>query len=56
MVEFAADAALADGPLAAANDPRVDQVMICMLDKDLAQCVSGTRVVQLNRRTGVIRD
>jgi len=56
MVEFEADDALAAGALAAANDPRVDQVIICTPDKDLAQCVSGTRVVQLNRQTRVIRD
>jgi len=56
MVEFEADDALAAGALAAANDPRVDQVIICTPDKDLAQCVSGTRVVQLNRRTREIRD
>ena len=55
-VEFEADDALAAGALAAANDPRVDQVIICTPDKDLAQCVSGTRVVQLNRQTRVIRD
>jgi 5'-3' exonuclease len=34
----------------------VDQVIICTPDKDLAQCVRGTRVVQLNRRTRVTRD
>ena len=56
MVEFEADDALAAGASAAANDPRVDQVIICTPDKDLAQCVSGTRVLQLNRRTRVIRD
>ena len=36
---------------AAARDPRVERVLICTPDKDLAQCVRGTRVVQLNRRT-----
>lgn len=56
MVEFEADDALAAGAMAAARDPRVDRVIICTPDKDLAQCVVGTRVVQLNRRTGVIRD
>src|SRR5690606_20372674 len=35
----------------AAADARVEQVVICTPDKDLAQCVSGTRIVQLNRRT-----
>ena len=38
-------------PRAAARDPRVERVIICTPDKDLAQCVRGTRVVQLNRRT-----
>lgn len=56
MVEFEADDALAAGALAAARDPRVERVIICTPDKDLAQCVRGTRVVQLNRRTRVIRD
>ncbi len=37
----------------AARDPRVERVVICTPDKDLAQCVSGTRIVQLNRRTRV---
>src|SRR6202035_2978660 len=32
-------------------DPRVERVIICTPDKDLAQCVRGTRIVQLNRRT-----
>ena len=40
----------------AALDPRVERVLICTPDKDLAQCVRGTRVVQLNRRTRTIRD
>ena len=56
MVEFEADDALAAGAFAAARDPRVDRVIICTPDKDLAQCVRGTRVVQLNRQTRVIRD
>jgi 5'-3' exonuclease len=56
MVEFEADDALAAGALAAARDPRVDRVIICTPDKDLAQCVRGTRVVQLNRRTRVTYD
>ena len=37
--------------MAAANDKCVDRVIICTPDKDLAQCVSGCRIVQLNRRT-----
>jgi 5'-3' exonuclease len=56
MVEFEADDALAAGAVAAALDRRVDRVTICTPDKDLAQCVSGARIVQLNRRTGVTFD
>jgi 5'-3' exonuclease len=56
MVEFEADDALAAGAVAAARDQRVDRVIICTPDKDLAQCVSGTRIVQLNRRTRVTID
>jgi 5'-3' exonuclease len=51
MVEFEADDALAAAAHAADKDGRVEQVIICTPDKDLAQCVRGTRVVQLNRRT-----
>jgi len=56
MVEFEADDALAAGAVAAARDKRVGQVIICTPDKDLAQCVEGSRIVQLNRRTGVTLD
>jgi 5'-3' exonuclease len=56
MVEFEADDALAAAAVAAARDKRVERVIICTPDKDLAQCVSGTRIVQLNRRTGAIID
>lgn len=56
MVEFEADDALASAAAAAARDPRVDRVIICTPDKDLAQCVRGTRVVQLNRRTRTTLD
>src|SRR6266567_6969641 len=56
MVEFEADDALAAGAAAAARDERVKRVIICTPDKDLAQCVSGTRIVQLNRRTRVTLD
>jgi len=56
MVEFEADDALAAGAAAAARDVRVESVIICTPDKDLAQCVSGTRIVQLNRRTRVTFD
>src|SRR6266567_3168750 len=56
MVEFEADDALAAGADVAAQDSRVERVVICTPDKDLAQCVQGTRVVQLNRRTRETRD
>ena len=56
MVEFEADDAMAAGAALAARDPRVEQVIVCTPDKDLAQSVSGTRVVQLSRRTGVTLD
>ena len=56
MVEFEADDALAAAAIAAARDRRVERVIICTPDKDLAQCVRGTRVVQLNRRTRVTLD
>ena len=56
MVEFEADDALAAGAAAAAQDSRVERVVICTPDKDLAQSVRGTRVVQLNRRTRVTLD
>ena len=56
MVEFEADDALAAGAVAAARDPQVECVFICTPDKDLAQSVSGQRIVQLNRRTGDVRD
>jgi len=56
MVEFEADDALAAAALTAALDARVERVIICTPDKDLAQCVRGTRIVQLNRRTRVTLD
>ena len=56
MVEFEADDALAAAAGRAAEDERVEQVVICTPDKDLAQCVRSTRVVQLNRRTRAICD
>jgi 5'-3' exonuclease len=56
MVEFEADDALAAAAHAAARDVRVERVIICTPDKDLAQCVRGTRIVQLNRRTRVTID
>jgi 5'-3' exonuclease len=56
MVEFEADDALAAAAVAAVRDMRVERVIICTPDKDLAQCVSGTRIVQLDRRARVTRD
>ena len=56
MVEFEADDALAAAAAAAARDRRVEQVVICTPDKDLAQCVQGTRIVQLNRRKRLLID
>ena len=56
MIEFEADDALASAAAAAARDPRVHRVIVCTPDKDLAQCVRGTRVVQLNRLKRTLRD
>ncbi|MBZ5610749.1 MAG: flap endonuclease [Acidobacteriia bacterium] len=56
MVEFEADDALASAAAKGALDSRVRQVIICTPDKDLAQCVVGTRVVQLDRRRDILRD
>ena len=56
MVELEADDALASAAAVAAKDPDVKQVFICTPDKDLAQCVVGDRVVQLDRRKNVVSD
>jgi 5'-3' exonuclease len=56
MIEFEADDALEAAAAMAAADARVTQVIICTPDKDLAQCVRGTRVLQFNRRTRTMRD
>ena len=56
MVEFEADDALASAAAKAAQDDRVEQIFICTPDKDLGQCVKGSRVVQLDRRREIIRD
>jgi 5'-3' exonuclease len=56
MVEFEADDAMASAAALASRDVRVERVIICTPDKDLAQCVRGTRVVQLHRRTKVTLD
>jgi 5'-3' exonuclease len=54
MVDLEADDGLASVASVSAADPAVDQVIICTPDKDLAQCVDGDRVVQLDRRSGVV--
>jgi 5'-3' exonuclease len=56
MIEFEADDALASAAVKAALDERVERVVICTPDKDLSQCVRGTRIVQLDRRTNTIRN
>ncbi|MBV8582318.1 MAG: flap endonuclease, partial [Candidatus Eremiobacteraeota bacterium] len=56
MIEFEADDALASAAAIAAADSRVEQVVICTPDKDLAQCVRGKHVVQLNRRARTLID
>jgi 5'-3' exonuclease len=56
MVEFEADDALATAAARFAEAPGVEQVVICTPDKDLAQCVRGTRVVMLDRRRRIVLD
>ena len=56
MIELEADDALASAAQLAARDERVEKVCIWMPDKDLAQCVVDERVVQMDRRSGQIRD
>lgn len=56
MVELEADDALGAGGRLAAASPEVRRVFICSPDKDLAQCVQGERIVQLNRRSGLVID
>ena len=56
MIDQEADDALAAAAARAAGDQKVTRVIICTPDKDLAQCVRGTRVVQLDRRSGTVRD
>jgi len=56
MVDFEADDALAAAAMSASQDTRVERVIICTPDKDLGQCVRGSRIVQLNRRTQTIID
>lgn len=56
MVDFEADDALASAARIATQDPSVHQVRIYSPDKDLGQCVSGRRVVQVDRRSGSMID
>jgi 5'-3' exonuclease len=56
MIEYEADDALGSAAAKAAKDDRIGQVLICTPDKDLSQCVGGTRVVQLDRRRDILRD
>jgi len=56
MVEWEADDALAAAAVVADADPRVEQVLIVTPDKDLGQCVRGTRVVQYDRRKREVID
>ena len=56
MIELEADDALASAAALAAADDRVQKVSIWTPDKDLAQCVLATRVVQVDRRSNSIRD
>src|SRR6186997_3450434 len=56
MVELEADDALASAAHIAAQDERVEKVCIWTPDKDLSQCVIGERVVQVDRKSGKIRD
>src|SRR3954463_15220046 len=56
MIELEADDALASAARIAAKDKKVEKVAIWTPDKDLGQCVSGTRVVQIDGRRKIIRD
>ena len=56
MIKFEADDALASAAAKGAQDGHVRQIMICTPDKDLSQCVVGSRVVQLDRRRETVRD
>src|SRR5882724_2616317 len=49
MIEFEADDAMASAAALAENDPRVEQVLLCTPDKDMAQCVNGSKVVMFDR-------
>jgi 5'-3' exonuclease len=56
MIEFEADDAMASAAALAEADARVEQVLLCTPDKDMAQCVNGTRVVMLDRMRRTLMD
>jgi 5'-3' exonuclease len=56
MIEFEADHALAAAAAKAAQDERAEKIFVCTPDKDLSQCVKGTRIVQMDRRKNTVRD
>ncbi|MFM7271155.1 MAG: 5'-3' exonuclease H3TH domain-containing protein [Actinomycetes bacterium] len=56
MVEYEADDGLASGVRVARDDERVARILVCTPDKDLAQCVEGDRIVQVDRRKGEVRN
>jgi 5'-3' exonuclease len=56
MVELEADDALAGAAASLSAFPEVGRIYVCSPDKDLAQCVQGTRVVQMDRRQRTVRD
>jgi len=56
MIKFEADDALASAAAKAAQDDRARRIIICTPDKDLSQCVVGSRVVQLDRQRETLRD
>src|SRR5438876_6611938 len=56
MIELEADDGLASAAAIGSADPRVEKICIWTPDKDLSQCVVETRVVQIDRRRGQIRD
>jgi 5'-3' exonuclease len=56
MIELEADDALASAAHLAAKDTKVKRVAIWTPDKDLAQCVNGSRIVQIDGRRKIVRD
>jgi len=56
MIDLEADDALASAAFLAAQDDQVEKICIWTPDKDLSQCVENDRVVQVDRRSGVIRN